>query len=216
MIKDPIVEESTDLVFQNNKIFIKGEEKTIYPVAVKWVRPIMERSIELITFDKGDILEIGFGMGIASDYIQEQNVRSHTILEINKHIYEKAVEWAKDKPNVEVIFGDWLMNLDKINSKKYSGIYYDTNSPNSNLFRKMVVDESIAEDGIFSYFYPNIDFCYHEMKNIDSFGYGKDLMVEFVELDRQDLDDNGYLKDCDFHEDYFATLPYVQYPLKYK
>ena len=59
------------LTFSNTKIVddVLGIE-----VMMTWEAPIMEKSAEFICQSKGDILEIGFGMGICSDYIQAQGV----------------------------------------------------------------------------------------------------------------------------------------------
>ena len=42
-----------------------------------WEHPIMKKHSEVITRNGGDILELGFGMGISADYIQKQNINSH-------------------------------------------------------------------------------------------------------------------------------------------
>ena len=46
-------------------------------------------------------------MGISANYIQQQDIKSHTIIELNDEIYQNAVEWAKDKPNTKIVSGDW-------------------------------------------------------------------------------------------------------------
>ena len=43
-------------------------------VMMSWESSIMQKSAEYICQSKGDILEIGFGMGICEDYIQDQGV----------------------------------------------------------------------------------------------------------------------------------------------
>ena len=92
-------------------------------VMMDWEAPIMEKSAEFICHNKGDILEIGFGMGVCADYIQAQGVNSHTIVEIHPQIIEKLKIWADDKPNVTIIEGDWdtVSNL-----STYDGIFIDT------------------------------------------------------------------------------------------
>ena len=59
------------LEFFDNKIV-----DTTYGIEVMmdWESPIMDKSAEFICHNKGDILEIGFGMGICADYIQAQGV----------------------------------------------------------------------------------------------------------------------------------------------
>ena len=66
-----------------------------------WDTPHMEFQAEITCRNGGHILECGFGMGISATHIQKQNIKSHTIIELNDEIYEKAVEGAKDKPKTK-------------------------------------------------------------------------------------------------------------------
>ena len=87
-----------------------------------WEDPIMKAHAEITCRNGGHILEVGFGMGISANYIQEQNIKSHTIIELNDEIYQKAVEWAKDKPNTKIVSGDWkTIELDE----KFDAIFFD-------------------------------------------------------------------------------------------
>ena len=71
----------------------------------------------------GDILEIGFGLGFAANAIQsELNINSHTIIEEHPDLYKKALDWAKDKKTVNVIFGNWLNVLPTL-TKKFTGVF---------------------------------------------------------------------------------------------
>ena len=108
------------LEFFDNKIV---DTSTELEVMMDWEAPIMERSAEFICHNKGDILEIGFGMGICSDYIQAQGVNSHTIVEIHPTIFEKLQTWANGKSNVTIIQGDWN-NVSGLST--YDGIFFDT------------------------------------------------------------------------------------------
>ena len=92
-------------------------------VMMSWESSIMQKSAEYICQSKGDILEIGFGMGICADYIQAQGVNSHTIIEIHPQIIEKLKLWANDKPNVVIVEGDWSQ---VVLDSKYDGIFLDT------------------------------------------------------------------------------------------
>ena len=92
-----------------------------------WEHPMMKKHAEVVTKKGGDILELGFGMGISANYIQEQDIKSHTIIEEDKVVYQRLLEWAKDKPNVIPIFGDWKSNLP---NKKFDGILKDTYGDN--------------------------------------------------------------------------------------
>ena len=109
-----------ELLFQDDRIVMKEHSDQV--VMMTWEDEIMKKSAEYICESKGDILEIGFGMGICADYIQAQGVNSHTIVEIHPQVIEKLNIWASDKSNVTVIEGDWK----DVNLSKYDGIFLDT------------------------------------------------------------------------------------------
>ena len=52
------------LEFSDNQIW---DPTVNMEVMMSWEVPIMERSAEFICQNKGDILELGFGMGISAD-----------------------------------------------------------------------------------------------------------------------------------------------------
>ena len=85
------------LEFSDTQIF---DVQSGIEVMMFWEVPIMRKAAEYISHNNGDVLEIGFGMGICADYIQEQGVNSHTIIE-----------------------GDWA-NLSLTDT--YDGIFLDT------------------------------------------------------------------------------------------
>ena len=108
------------LEFYDNKII---DTSTKIEVMMDWEDDIMKKSAEYICHNKGDILEIGFGMGICSNYIQEQGVNSHTIIEIHPQIIDKLKIWAEDKSNVIIVEGEWS-SVDNLST--YDGIFLDT------------------------------------------------------------------------------------------
>ena len=111
--------KDSTLTFESNKIVMED----YIEVMMDWEAPIMEKSAEFVCHNKGDILEIGFGMGICSDYIQAQGVNSHTIIEIHPQIIERLNTWASGKSNVTIIEGDWSsVSI----SDTYDGIFLDT------------------------------------------------------------------------------------------
>ena len=123
------------LTFEDDKILTAtGSE-----VMMSWEAPIMEKSAEYICQSKGDILEIGFGMGICADYIQAQNVNSHTIVEIHPQVIDRLKVWAEDKDNVTIIEGNW----NTANLGTYDGIFLDTyGDENWNNFKAFVTSKA--------------------------------------------------------------------------
>jgi len=105
------------------------EERTIMH---EWESELMKKHADFICEKGGNILEIGFGMGISAGFIQDNDPKSHTIIELHPQIAEKAREWAADKPNVTIIEGDWLTVLPSLVEgnirtipRKFDGFFFD-------------------------------------------------------------------------------------------
>jgi protein arginine N-methyltransferase 2 len=115
---------SQSLNFDQNKIWFTGLDGSIREVMMSWEDSLMSASAAYICQNGGDILEIGFGMGISAGYIQSHLISSHTILENHPDIIPKALEWAAEKPNVIIITGSWYDNLNILST--YDGVFHDT------------------------------------------------------------------------------------------
>lgn len=103
----------------------------------EWEHPIMKAKADFVCQNGGDIIEFGFGMGISATYIQQHNINSHTICEINPQILENLHKWAQDKPNVIILEGDWFNNVDKMD--RYDGILFDTHmDPHARDFSQVI------------------------------------------------------------------------------
>ena len=121
---------SSSLTFESNKITIEevGDE-----IMMDWEHPIMSASAAYVTEGGGDILEIGFGMGISAGYIQSHSISSHTIIENHPQIISKSREWASGKSNVTIISQSWADVTGSLGT--YDGIFYDTyGDKRNNLF----------------------------------------------------------------------------------
>jgi len=120
-------------------------------IMMSWEDPVMKKHAEIICSNGGDILEIGFGMGYSSAHIQNQDIKSHTIIEIHPEVARRAREWAKDKPTVIIIEADWYDVIDDL--KTYDGIFYDAElDPNMRKFSKYATEKLLKKDGIFSFY----------------------------------------------------------------
>jgi spermidine synthase len=124
-------------------------------IMMDWETELMREHAKIVTENGGDILEIGFGMHICADFIQEADINSHTIVEIHDEIFERLLEWAKDKPNVIPIKGDWFDSIPK--DKKYDGIMHDTwKDKNWHLFLNNI-ETSLKPKGIVTFFNSDIE-----------------------------------------------------------
>jgi hypothetical protein len=113
------------LTFDTDKIYYYDEAYGgDFEIMMDWEDSLMAASAAYICKDGGDILEIGFGMGISAGYIQSHSIQSHTIIENHPDVIPKAQAWALDKPNVTIVAGSWYdVYLDL---SRYDGLFYDT------------------------------------------------------------------------------------------
>ena len=126
---------SSSLAFYDTKIVVEDNDSNYNnaEVMMDWEHPAMSASAAYVTDGGGDILEIGFGMGISAGYIQSHSISSHTIIEPHPQMVEKAVEWSNGKSNVTIISQSWADVTGSLGT--YDGIFYDTSfDDKGNLF----------------------------------------------------------------------------------
>ena len=113
------------LTFESDKIYYYDETYGgNFEVMMDWEDSLMSASAAYVCQNGGDILEIGFGMGISAGYIQSHSINSHTIIENHPDIIPRAQAWASGKSNVTIITGSWYDVKDNLST--YDGIFYDT------------------------------------------------------------------------------------------
>lgn len=113
------------LIFESNKIYFTDEAfGGDREVMMDWEDSLMSASAAYVCEGGGDILEIGFGMGISAGYMHSHSINSHTIIENHPQIITKAQEWASAKSNVTIVTGSWYNIKDNLST--YDGIFYDT------------------------------------------------------------------------------------------
>lgn len=151
-----------------------------YSVMMGWERDIMIESAKTITQRGGDILNIGFGMGIIDTAIQEQNPRSHTIIECHPDVQKKMIEegWT-EKKNVKVIFDKW-QNVYK-NLPKFDGIYIDTWDEGIREFHRYV-HNILKPNGIYSWF-NNPRSINRKILDTEYRDLSKNFFMNFIEMD---------------------------------
>jgi hypothetical protein len=93
-----------------------------FQVMMEWEKPYMEACIQTLA-PSGDVLEVGFGCGYASDSIQAFSPKSHTIIEYHPVVAAKAREWAKGKKNVHICEDTWQNALGKLG--QFDAIFFD-------------------------------------------------------------------------------------------
>eukprot|EP00897_Mesotaenium_endlicherianum_P000026 jgi/Mesen1/10023/ME000073S09303 len=122
-------------------------------VMMAWERPLMEAHAHAICQQGGDILNVGFGMGLVDYAIQRRSPASHTIVEAHPDVYQRmlAQGWA-DKPGVRLVFGRWQDVLPQLAT--YDGIFFDTYGEYYDDLHQFheALPKLMKPDGIYSFF----------------------------------------------------------------
>jgi hypothetical protein len=150
-----------------------------FAVMMGWERPIMQKVAEILCEDKGDVLNIGFGMGIVDTYIQELKPKSHTIIECHPDVINKMIEEGWPSKST-CIFSTWQEQTGKLGL--YDSIYMDTwaDMRKPDLIYDFV-NTHLKKGGIFSIWYNETEFNYVSKK------FGDNYNIEFVEISNDDL-----------------------------
>ncbi|MFI9804251.1 class I SAM-dependent methyltransferase [Streptomyces sp. NPDC052301] len=148
-----------------DELLIEGQE-----VMQDWEWPLMQRIADRVAGSHGDVLEIGFGMGISATMMQEIGVRSHTIVELNEEVGQLAREWRARRPDadIEIVSGSWRDVLPTLGT--FDGILWDAFPISDTEFNQIVLrDSTVAESffpeasahlrpgGTFSYYSNEVD-----------------------------------------------------------
>lgn len=135
-----------------------------------WQIPVMKAMADIVTETHGDVLEVGFGRGVSSDFIQQRDVKSHTIIECNDDIMVSLNNWKASRPdqNIRPIHGMWQDVIDQLDT--YDGIFFHTYPLNEDQHEEYVVKSTtfaehffptaarhLRRGGIFTYLTNEID-----------------------------------------------------------
>lgn len=103
------------------------------PVMEVWERPYMEALANIAAEKGGDLLEIGFGLGLSARGVQKHSsVKSHTIIEANGDVFKSLQQFAVDeekagRPKVVPMHGFWVDCVEELKKKgaQFDAILYD-------------------------------------------------------------------------------------------
>ncbi|WP_171099209.1 MULTISPECIES: class I SAM-dependent methyltransferase [unclassified Ruegeria] len=92
-----------------------------------WQTPIMAEMARSVSAGSGDVLEIGFGRGVAADFVQSHTPKSHTLIECNGAVIEDFFHpWRSqyDGRDIKLVEGFWEDTLDSL--PLFDGILFHT------------------------------------------------------------------------------------------
>lgn len=137
-------------------------------VMQSWEEPLMREMAMRVAESGGDVLEIGFGMGISATYIQEFGVRSHTIVEPHDDVIRLFEAWRARRRDrdIRLVRGYWQDVIDQLET--YDAIFYDpypsseaeigealSGWPDNRFYG--VASKLLRPDGVFSHYTDEVD-----------------------------------------------------------
>ena len=154
------------LIFESDKIHYYDENFGLnFEVMMDWEDSLMSASAAYVCQNGGDILEIGFGMGISAGYIQSHSINSHTVIENHPDIIPRAQAWASGKSNVTIITSSWYEVKDNLST--YDGLFYDTFGDDDMQYFSSSLSSLVKSGGIATWWNNNTNESnYYNIPNI--------------------------------------------------
>lgn len=178
--EDSIINFERDNWKEAKASFTKHDLK-IFGCAVMedWETSYMKELAEIATCNGGIVLELGFGMGISANFIQQREIEKHIIIEANKEVAKKANNFAKKAQHkTEVFEGFWEDVIDRIPNNSLDGILFDTYP---------LTDKELYQNH-FNFF----PFAYNKLKKGGVFTYYSDEIKDFGKTHLRKLKDAGF------------------------
>ena len=169
-----------EILLQDNK----------HQVMMEWEKPYMEACIDKLQ-PKGDVLEIGFGMGYSATQIQKYKPKSHTIIEMDPMVIKRLEEWAKDYDNITIVEGTWQSQMKNLG--KFDEIFFDD-------FPLKVSENALEKKLLVERFPMFLDICRysHSKHNTKISAYIHDPEGKF----KQRMNENPYYS----YEEYYMDI----------
>ncbi|WP_447963626.1 amino acid adenylation domain-containing protein [Nitrospira sp. Ecomares 2.1] len=151
--------------FTPSELIIEGQQ-----VMQDWEAPLMKAMADIATESRGDVLEVGFGMGISATYIQAGQPRSHTIIECNRDVMNVFSDWTGRYPgrDIRLVQGQWQEVVGTLSD--FDAVFFDTYPASEAEFEETVINSiNFAEafipsaakllrpGGVFTYYTNEID-----------------------------------------------------------
>lgn len=134
-----------------------------------WQIPIMQAMVDELTGAE-QLLEIGFGRGVAADLLQQSGIGRHTVIECNDAIVERFNRWRQQYPDREIQLqhGLWQERLPELGA--FDAIFFHTYPLNEEDFIEQIGESTtfaehffphaaahLVEGGCFTYLSNEVD-----------------------------------------------------------
>ena len=149
---------------------MRTAELTDDQIMEDWQLPLMREMARVAAHSGGDVLEIGFGRGASAEMIQQNGVRSHTVIECNDSVVRRFEQWRSSRADrdISVVRGLWQDVIGGLG--RFDSIFFHTYALNEDesvdLVAKSVTfadhffpaaAEHLVDGGVFTYLTNEID-----------------------------------------------------------
>lgn len=162
-------------------------------VMMEWERPLMQAHAQVMMEAGSRVMNVGFGMGIIDDILQDQhNPSLHLIIEAHPDVYQKmlAEKWDK-KPNVRIFHGKWQDVMPQLikDGLEVDAVFFDTYGEHSfdmEDFHVLMSQVLSKPKGIYSFFNGLAP------DNLFFHGVGKSYSCQYLIMDSRVVDIISY------------------------
>lgn len=114
-----------------------------------WQIPLMQAMAAAVVRPGEDVLEVGFGRGVGSDFIQALNPATHTIIECNDAIVGRFQTWRQKYPSADIrlLHGLWQDVMGE--AGQFDGIFFHTYPLSEEEFVTSAVQSSTFAENFF-------------------------------------------------------------------
>jgi guanidinoacetate N-methyltransferase len=96
-------------------------------VMEEWEASYMQTLAALAGSRGGRVLEVGFGLGLAAGFLQQQGIEAHWIIEANREVFARLGTFAAQaRIPVTPLLGFWQEMTREMPEASFSGILFDT------------------------------------------------------------------------------------------
>ncbi|NEQ14686.1 MAG: hypothetical protein F6K44_12860 [Moorea sp. SIO3E2] len=112
-------------IYTPDQLSVNGVE-----VMQDWEIPYMKKLASIATSNGGQVLELGFGLGLSAGFIQDSpDIEKHTILEAHPDVREFAQQKFPEALRIgrmEIVPGFWQEVSSRFDDESFDGILFDT------------------------------------------------------------------------------------------
>jgi guanidinoacetate N-methyltransferase len=96
-----------------------------FQVMQRWEEPLMRAMAQEAMRNGGDILEVGFRMGISAGMVMEMQPRSYTVIEAHPDIAARARKWGASQSSPVTVHEGFYQDVTREASARFDAILFD-------------------------------------------------------------------------------------------